>query len=175
LPNAVRDTFGGNVSNRIEALGLYVGILNKYLYFYDKSVEGCTAVNIEALQALVDMINAELSTIGDISGRSHHRHARGRAIVRQHPRAHSSAKTQSRGRYRRKVCIARSLEVIVVNIAFRKNQSEPTLFRRVIRQREARVVTTDARRFASKVDPWCDPASPLATITENQRPFASQR
>lgn len=68
IANAVRDTFGGNVSNRIEALGLYVGILNKYLYFYDKSVEGCTAVNIEALQALVDMINAELSTIGDISG-----------------------------------------------------------------------------------------------------------
>ena len=68
IANAVRDTFGGNVTNRIEALGLYVGILNKYLYFYDKSAEGCTAVTVEALQALVDMINGELASVSGVSG-----------------------------------------------------------------------------------------------------------
>ncbi len=68
IANSVRDTFGGNVSNRIEALGLYVGILNKYLYFYDKSIEGCTAVDVDAVQALVDMINAELAAVTDVRG-----------------------------------------------------------------------------------------------------------
>jgi vacuolar protein sorting-associated protein 35 len=66
IANAVRDTFGGNAANRIEALGLYVGILNKYLYFYDKTPEGCTSVTVEALQALIDMINTELSSVGDV-------------------------------------------------------------------------------------------------------------
>jgi len=63
IANAVRDTFGGNVTNRIEALGLYVGILNKYLYFYDKSPEGCSAVTVDQLQALVDTINSELVSV----------------------------------------------------------------------------------------------------------------
>ena len=68
IANAVRDTFGGNASHRIEALGLYVGILNKYLYFYDKSPEGCTAVTVDTLQALVDMINSELVSVTETRG-----------------------------------------------------------------------------------------------------------
>ena len=68
IANAVRDTFGGNETNRIEALGLYVGILNKYLYFYDKSSEGCTAVTVEALQALIEMINGELASVSGVTG-----------------------------------------------------------------------------------------------------------